>query len=96
MKVLAIIDVAASVEIESVVRRLDDEVRDSWHLFSAGVLREAYMTQTPTRAVFILEATDRERAEEHLRTLPLIAEGLLKCELVELRPFVNWSKLFRQ
>ena len=54
------------------------------------------MTQTPTRAVFILEATDRERAEEHLRTLPLIAEGLLKCELVELRPFVNWSKLFRQ
>jgi hypothetical protein len=59
-----------------------------------GVLREAYATAVPTRVIFVLEADDVARAEEHLRKLPLIAAGLLHFELVELRPFVNWSMLF--
>ena len=95
MKVLAIIDVAADVKLEHLVSRLEEELRSSWRLFAADVLREAYVTQMPTRVVFVLEADDIRRAEEQLRTLPLVAEGLLKPELVELRPFLNWSKLFR-
>ena len=34
------------------------------------------------------------RAEEHLRKLPSVEEGVLRIELMELRPFVNWSTLF--
>jgi hypothetical protein len=34
------------------------------------------------------------RVEDHLRTLPLIAAVLLRFELIELRPFLNWSILF--
>ena len=70
--------------------------KGSWALFESGVLREAYATATPTRVVFVLEAEDVARAEQHLRSLPLIATGHLNFELVELRPFVNWSMLFAQ
>ena len=58
------------------------------------VLREAYATAVPTRVVFVLEADGVARAEELLRKLPLIASGHLRFDLVELRPFVNWSLLF--
>jgi hypothetical protein len=94
MKILAIIDVAPGAPVERVRDELANELKGSWGLFASGVLREAYATAVPTRVIFVLEADDVARAEEHLRKLPLIAAGLLHFELVELRPFVNWSMLF--
>jgi hypothetical protein len=94
MKILAIIDIAAGADITKIRAELPRELAGSWALFSSGVLREAYATATPTRVVFVLEAEDVARAEAQLQTLPLIAAGLLHFELVELRPFVNWSALF--
>jgi len=94
MKVLAIIDVAPDAPMEIVREHLRDELEESWALFAAGVLREAYATSASTRVVFVLEADDAARAEELLRNLPLIAAGHLRLELMELRPFVNWSMLF--
>jgi hypothetical protein len=94
MKVLAMIDVAASARMDDIRPKLADELRGSWALFSSGVLREAYATSVPTRVVFVLETEDVAHAEAHLRTLPLIANGSLGVQLVELRPFANWELLF--
>jgi len=94
MKVLAIIDVAHGAPVESVRAELATELRGSWMLFETGILREAYATTSPTRVVFVLEADDSATALEHLHKLPLVAAGHLHVELVELRPFVNWSVLF--
>jgi hypothetical protein len=96
MKILAIIDVLPGFAMESVQAKLANELKGSWALFASGVLREAYATATPTRVVFVLEAEDVAHAEQHLRKLPLIAAGHLNFELVEPRPFVNWSMLFAQ
>lgn len=94
MKLLAVIDVAATADLPSMRAELASEIRASWALFAAGVLREAYATETSTRVVFILEADDRAQAEAQLRKLPLIAAGSLRYELIELHPFVNWSRMF--
>jgi hypothetical protein len=94
MKILALIEVAPGANMDTLRAELTDELKGSWALFSSGVLREAYATATPTRVVFVLEAEDAASAEAHLRTLPLVARGLMRFELVELRPFVNWSALF--
>jgi hypothetical protein len=94
MKVLAIIDVKPGADLERLRAQLPNELKGSWELFAGGVLREAYATSTPTRVVFVLEAEGAAAAEGHLRGLPLVAEGLLRVELIELRPFVNWSALF--
>jgi hypothetical protein len=61
--------------MDSVRAELANELKGSWALFAAGVLREAYATATPTRVVFVLEAEDAAHASEHLRKLPLVAEG---------------------
>jgi hypothetical protein len=96
MKILAVLDVLPGAPMEIVRANLANELKGSWALFASGVLREAYATATPTRVVFVLEAEDAAHAEEHLRKLPLVAAGHLNLELVELRPFVNWSMLFAQ
>jgi len=96
MNILAILDVLPGAPMDSIRSKLANELKGSWALFAAGVLREAYATETPTRVVFVLEAEDAAHAEEHLRKLPLVAAGYLNIELVELRPFVNWSMLFAQ
>ena len=49
--------------------------------------------QKPTRVLFVLEAENAAQADEQLRKLPPVAAGRLTLELVELRPFVNWSML---
>ena len=94
MKILAIVYVVPGASMESIRAEIKNEIMGSWELFSSGVLREAYSTATPSRVVFILEADDIGSARAHLRELPLVAAGLLSLELVELRPFVNWSMLF--
>jgi hypothetical protein len=94
MKVLAIIEVEPGGNIDRLRQELPHEIRESWALFASGILREAYATATPSRVVFVLEAENASGAEAHLRALPLVAAGLLRVELVELHPFVNWSALF--
>ncbi len=94
MKLLALIDVAPSADMDRVRASLPEELRASWALFSAGTLREAYATSKPSRVVFVLEAASVFEARARLDMLPLVAAGLLRCEVVELRPFTNWSMLF--
>ena len=96
MKILALIDVMPGTKLEDLRAELPRELRGSWDLFSQGVLREAYATAVPTRVVFVLEAEDVAHARKTLETLPLIGKKMLGAELVELRPFVNWSLLFSQ
>ena len=92
MKILAILDVLSGAPMDRVRSELANELQGSWALFAAGVLREAYATAIPTRVVFVLETENAAHAEEHLRKLPLVGAGHINFELVELRPFVNWSK----
>lgn len=96
MKILAIIDLAAGVAVDRIRNDIASEIKESWALFASGVLREAYATETGTRVVFVLEAQDVSSAKEHLSKLPMVSSGLFRFELIELRPFANWSMLFKQ
>jgi hypothetical protein len=94
VKILAVIDVVPGTDMAALRAGLPSELKETWDLFSAGVLREAYATATPTRVVFVLETQSQDEAAAHLRKFPLVASGALRFELVELHPFVNWSMLF--
>ncbi len=94
MKILAIIDVAPDAPLETIRAEIGHELMGSWQLFTAGVLREAYTTESPGRVVFVLEADDAAGAAARLDGLKLIAAGLLRYQIIELRPFANWSLLF--
>jgi hypothetical protein len=94
MKVLAVVCLAASADMSEVRSHLRDELRGSWTLFSENIIREAYLTDDPARIVFVLEAENLSAAEAHLKTLPLVKSGSFTLQLIELRPFVNWERLF--
>jgi hypothetical protein len=94
MKILAVIALAPGAAMERVRAELVDELRASWSLYTSGVLREAYATDSPARVVFMLEAASVPEATELIAAMPLVAAGCLRFELTELRPFANWSRLF--
>jgi hypothetical protein len=94
MKFLAIIDVVPGAPADKIRVELANEVREIWKRFCADSLREAYATEKPTRVVFVLEASDAGSAIADLDKLPLIEAGFLRHEVIELRPFANWSLLF--
>ena len=96
MKVLAVVNLAASADISELQHHLSDELRESWKLFSANVIREAYMTDDPSRVVFVFEAENTIAAETRLQELPLIKRGVFTVQLIELRPFTNWTRLFAE
>jgi hypothetical protein len=42
----------------------------------------------------VLEVADLAAAEAALQRLPLVRIGYFTIHFIELRPFVNWSRLF--
>jgi len=93
MKILALVSLKKGIPMEQVRPELQAELQGSWRLYLSGVLREAYLTETATAVVFVLEAADQGSAAVQLQKLPLVAKGLFDLQLHELRPFANWAML---
>jgi hypothetical protein len=94
VKVLAIIEVAAATQPDHIRSGLVAELKASWDLYAADALREVYATESASRVVFVLEAGGADDARRVLAKFPLIADGSFEVDVIELRPFRNWSRLF--
>jgi muconolactone delta-isomerase len=70
------------------------EARRAWDLQQAGVIRELYFRADESAAVLVLECTDVAEAEGALATLPMVAAGLIRFELVPLRAYPGFGRLF--
>jgi hypothetical protein len=73
---------------------LEDEARQVWELYQVGVIREIYFRQEKDEAVLVLECPDMTKAEETLASLPLAAAGLIRFELIGLRAYPGFERLF--
>ena len=67
-----------------------------WELVQAGIVRESYFRSGCREAVLILECADLDEARAHLATLPLVAEGRIDFELIGLRPYAGFARLFAE
>ncbi|MCU0508886.1 MAG: superoxide dismutase [Anaerolineae bacterium] len=70
------------------------EARRAWELHQAGIIRELYFRADRSEAVLILECADVAEAETHLATLPFVAAGLIAFDLIPLRPYGGFARLF--
>jgi muconolactone delta-isomerase len=70
------------------------EARRAWDLQQAGVIRELYFRADESAAVLVLECTDAAEAEGALATLPMVAAGLIRFEVVPLRAYPGFGRLF--
>ncbi len=70
------------------------EARRAWDLHQAGVIRELYFRADEPMAVLVLECPDVAEADAALESLPMVAAGLVEFEVLPLRAYPGFARLF--
>jgi len=73
---------------------LREEAARAWELHQAGALRELHFRADREEAVLVLEAPDVAAARQVLGQLPLVRAGLIDFELVPLKAYPGFARLF--
>jgi muconolactone delta-isomerase len=95
MKILAIEhDPSGSRDELFTPELLQAEARCAWDLHQAGVIRELYFRADRHEAVLVLECADVDEARSVLNTLPLVREQLIGFELIPLKAYPGFARLF--
>ncbi len=94
MKILAIEKELPNISGTDFKPHLKAEAFRVWELYQSGIIRELYFDKDKHNAVIILECQDIKEAEENLKTLPLVKEGLICFEIIALEPYSGFSRLF--
>ncbi len=71
------------------------EARRVWELYQADILREVYFRADRPNGVLVFEVPDVAAARTAVDSLPLVAAGLIDFDLVPLRPYPGFARLFR-
>lgn len=94
MKVLAIERELPGVIDADFEPHLAAEAARAWDLYQDGVIRELYFRADRHEAVLVLESTTIEQARQVLDTLPLVQNRLIDFDLIALRPYPGFARLF--
>jgi hypothetical protein len=95
MKILAIErDVPAIDDHAYTPELLHAEAQRAWELYQAGVVRELYFRADCTEAVIMLECASVEQAAVALDSLPLVQAGLVAFDLIPLKAYPGFARLF--
>ncbi len=71
------------------------EAAKVWELQQREFIREIYFRADERSAVLVLESPNVDQARQKLSELPFVAQGLIDFELVPLRPYTGFARLFR-
>ncbi len=96
MKILALEREIPGASIKQFKQLAESEAARVWELYQAGVLREFYFRADQQTAVLILECENPEGARRILGTLPLVEANLIEFEIIPLRPYDGFARLFKQ
>jgi muconolactone delta-isomerase len=94
MKILALeheLPVATAEEFQQHSRA---EALRAWELHQQGIIRELYFRADRSEAALVLECADVEAARQALATLPLVENGLITFELIPLKAYPGFARLF--
>jgi len=74
---------------------LQDEALAVWKLYQKNILREIYFHSDKNNAVLILECDSIGEANNILSDLPLVKNKLIEFELIPLKPYTGFARLFK-
>lgn len=92
MQILAIEKEIVPVDSKRHASLLREEAARVWELKKQGIIRQAWFNRD-RNAVLMLEAASLEEAGQYMVSLPLAREGLIRFELIELRPYDGFERL---
>jgi hypothetical protein len=73
---------------------LEAEARRLWELRGSDIVREAYFGADRREAVLVLELPTVADAFGVLESLPLVAAGFIDFDVMALRPYDGFARLF--
>ena len=94
MKILALEHELPDATMERFQEYADAEARKVWALVQAGVIRESYFRADRSEAVLVLECQNVDEAREALSTLPFVQNKLITFELIPLKAYSGFERLF--
>ncbi len=65
-----------------------------WDLYQNGLVRELYFRQDQSTAVLVLECATIDDARAALGEMPLVQAGLIEFDLLPLKPYPGFARLF--
>ena len=96
MKVLALGLATAPADDPRFAELRPAEARRAWELYQADVLREIYFRADRPNGVLVFEVPDVAAARAAVDSLPLVAAGLIDFDLVPLKPYPGFARLFAE
>jgi hypothetical protein len=96
MKILALEQEVPGVIAESLQSQLKAEARRVWELQQDGIIRGVYFRQEQENAVLVLECQNGAEALQVLNSLPLVQAGLISFEIIPLKAYPGFARLFEE
>lgn len=94
MKIIAIEHELSGAAAEKYVQYSAAEALRAWELHQRGIIRELYFRADRSEAVLVLECDSIEAAQQVLATLPFVQNGLIAFELIPLKAYPGFARLF--
>jgi len=94
MKILALEHELPNITSDQFQQHARAEAQKVWALYQAGVIRESYFRVERSEAVLVLECQTVEEAREVLSTLPFVENKLITFELIPLKAYPGFERLF--
>ena len=94
MKILALEHELPNATAEGFQKHAKDESKKVWDLVQAGVVRETYFRADRNEAVLVLECQTVDEAREALSALPFVKNQLITFELIPLKAYSGFERLF--
>ncbi|MBI5953296.1 MAG: superoxide dismutase [Chloroflexi bacterium] len=95
MKILAFEYRLPGVTAENFSEYANAETLRIWELHQQGIIRELHFRADRNEVVLELECENVESARQALKTLPSGKEGLIYFELIPLRKYTGFERLFQ-
>ena len=94
MKIIALENENPGATAEQLKKWSKAEALKAWELQQAGFIREVYFRSDENSAVLVLEADSVDEANKKLEDLPLVRNGLIRFELIPLKAYPGFERLF--
>jgi len=94
MKFLAIEKDIPNIDWSNSMQILNEEAIEVHRLYLSGSLREIYFNEFHN-AVLVLECNSKEEVLELLESLPLVKQGMIIFEVMELLPYTGFQRLIK-
>lgn len=94
MQYLMIATIKPGTPKRNVIELIRSEAVAAFKLYEKEIVRSIHYKADMSGAVMMMEADSQQEIEKALHTLPMVKKGVLGCEIIPLKPYIAYGKLF--